>query len=206
MTAPDLSAIRARLQAGTPGPWERHGTLILSAMTSRGTQARIVDCEYDDVSYDDNIANAALIANAPSDLAALLEENERLHERLEDNHVFLRNADGEMVREDVAPGSIPDGIECRDATIKLQDEQIGRLRAQIAALTAAAEGARAGAIEEAAALADAAVARHEAHRTEAERLRAPWAAATASGAFSAASFLATAIRRLAAPATGDANG
>ena len=59
MTAPDLDALERAAQEATPGPWEKHGTLILTAPTAEGRQARIVDCEYDDVPYDENVANAA---------------------------------------------------------------------------------------------------------------------------------------------------
>lgn len=51
-------------------------------------------------------------------------EVERLSERLENNRMF--NADGERV--EVEPGTIPDGIECRDETIRQQDRQIAQLK------------------------------------------------------------------------------
>ncbi len=44
-----------------------------------------------------------------------------LHDRLEMRHAY--NGDGERI--DVAPGSIPDGIECRDETIKLLQTRLG---------------------------------------------------------------------------------
>jgi len=57
-------------------------------------------------------------------------ENERLHERLEDNHCFeLR--DGAMVRVEVEPGSIPDGIYARDTTIACQEDEIVKLKEAI---------------------------------------------------------------------------
>ena len=65
---------------------------------------------------------AAHIKEAAAELARLREENARLHERLEDNHAFVN---GERV--EVGPGFIPDGIACRDETIKGQDEQIAKL-------------------------------------------------------------------------------
>jgi hypothetical protein len=76
--------------------------------------------------------------DACSSLRARAEKAEaevaRLHERLEDNHVYGTAPDtGEMVRIDVEPGSIPDGISCRDETIRLQDKSIDNLRAQLAA-------------------------------------------------------------------------
>jgi hypothetical protein len=48
-----------------------------------------------------------------------------LHERLEDSFYF----DWEGNRVECAPGSIPDGISCRDETIKMQDEAIDKFRA-----------------------------------------------------------------------------
>jgi hypothetical protein len=54
----------------------------------------------------------------------------QLQERLEMNHAW-QMVDGEMVRVEVEPGSIPDGIECRDETIRLQDRAIERHRAEI---------------------------------------------------------------------------
>lgn len=56
------------------------------------------------------------------DRAALREEVERLHTRLEDNFAWCN---GERVS--VEPGSIPDGIECRDETIRQQRERITEL-------------------------------------------------------------------------------
>ena len=74
-------------------------------------------------------------AELDNDAADLIErqaaEIERLNERLENNHVY--NTSGERV--DVCPGSIPDGISCRDETIKGQDEMIRRLRSELATLT-----------------------------------------------------------------------
>lgn len=50
-------------------------------------------------------------------------EIERLRERLEMTHAY-QLVDGKMTRVAVEPGSIPDGIECRDGTISLQDKHI----------------------------------------------------------------------------------
>lgn len=57
-------------------------------------------------------------------------EVERLQERLEIDHVFVLGEADEMVRKDVPPEEralYPDAIDCRDATIGLQDERIERL-------------------------------------------------------------------------------
>lgn len=44
-------------------------------------------------------------------------ENERLHTRLEDNFCW-QSVNGKWVKIAVEPGSMPDGIECRDETIR----------------------------------------------------------------------------------------
>ena len=91
--------------------------------------------------------DAAFIVAAVNSHATLTAEVARLHERLEDNHVFVWDkATDKMLRQEVEPGSVPDGIECRNDTIKLQDENNERLRAANATLTAALEEAR-GALE-----------------------------------------------------------
>lgn len=51
---------------------------------------------------------------------------EELETRLEMNFAH-RMIDGVMTKVRVEPGSIPDGIECRDETIRLQDEHIAKL-------------------------------------------------------------------------------
>lgn len=71
-------------------------------------------------------------------LTAAEGEIERLRDRLESNFVF----DSFGGRVDVPHGSIPDGIECRDETIKLLDERVSAL-----ALRATASEARAARLE-----------------------------------------------------------
>jgi len=58
------------------------------------------------------------------ELEELQQENKRLHIRLEDSHAWDKNGN----RIDVEPGSIPDGIDCRDETIRLLKGEINRLR------------------------------------------------------------------------------
>jgi hypothetical protein len=74
--------------------------------------------------------------NKPDRLADLLDEAagelERLHQRLEDSH-YVDNAGNRVACE---PGSIPDGIECRDTTIDMQDRLIDRLWYRIEELEA----------------------------------------------------------------------
>jgi hypothetical protein len=89
MSGPDLKAIRARLKTAAPGPWHLNASTAGSppliwaddqpgavAVVGTGgiqgplTRARI-------------LANAQLIANAPADLAALLDHIAACHELLE---------------------------------------------------------------------------------------------------------------------------
>lgn len=57
--------------------------------------------------------------------ATLRAEVERLHDRLEDNRTF----DTQGNRVPCEPGTIPDGIECRDETIRVQQRELERLQA-----------------------------------------------------------------------------
>jgi hypothetical protein len=77
--------------------------------------------------YDDVLAEP--VADA---LEQQAREIERLHERLEDNHCYEHDASGNAVRVDVPAGSIPDGIDARNETIKIQDGNLGTLRGRIA--------------------------------------------------------------------------
>lgn len=54
------------------------------------------------------------LSKVHSDNRVLKDENARLHERLEDNYAFDKNGK----RVTIAPGTIPDGIECREVTIR----------------------------------------------------------------------------------------
>ncbi|MBV8664650.1 MAG: hypothetical protein JO107_16295 [Hyphomicrobiales bacterium] len=90
--------------------------------------------------------DALRLIAAAREAEVLRAENARLHERLEDNHVF----DSEGQRFDVVPGTIPDGIAARDETIKILDKNIDTLRAarekanaEIATLRAALKDAEA---------------------------------------------------------------
>lgn len=56
-----------------------------------------------------------------------------LQDRLEMRHAW-RMIDETMTRVEVELGSIPDGIECRDETIKLHDKYIKELEARVARL------------------------------------------------------------------------
>jgi hypothetical protein len=81
----------------------------------------------------------------------LLGEVERLHERLEDNRVYVMGDGGQMVRQAVEPGSIPDGIDARDETIRGLDTQVARLKAERDTAYARGVEDAAGAVEKRAA-------------------------------------------------------
>ncbi len=83
----------------------------------------------------DFVSSTSDMKSAAAALQRLAQEVERLNERLENNHLY-EHKDGQMVRVEVSPGSIPDGIDCRNETIKLQDERNDRLAARITELEA----------------------------------------------------------------------
>lgn len=84
MSAVDIAAIRERLAAATPGPWLVYpydeGLVVSDVIINGIVEVARVDSPgphdggLDDAAYDD----LDLIANAPSDLAALCDEVERL--------------------------------------------------------------------------------------------------------------------------------
>ena len=86
MTNDEIDAIRARLEAATPGPWYAHATNVFAAhnrsvavtggyASNGGDEERV---------YGDNLANAAFIGGAWADIRALLEEAARRRSALED--------------------------------------------------------------------------------------------------------------------------
>jgi hypothetical protein len=80
-----------------------------------------------------------------SELEASRHRVAELEARLEIDHYFTFAKDGgeEFVRVDLPPDQrdrFPDGIEARDATIKLQEEALARKDARIAELAAAVAG------------------------------------------------------------------
>lgn len=84
----DLEPIRARLAAATPGPWFRRqiGTLAPEVASHHTTTWYGSPCTEAVVTHgfhNDNDLDLDLIANAPSDLAALLAEAERLRESVQ---------------------------------------------------------------------------------------------------------------------------
>jgi uncharacterized protein (DUF3084 family) len=79
---------------------------------------------FDKILYDMMIAS---IKNLESGTFAAKAENEQLKERLEIGYYF-QEVDGELKRVDDPSFTGPDGISCRDETIKLLDEENKRLR------------------------------------------------------------------------------
>src|SRR5882762_2483081 len=82
----------------------------------------------------------ALLMEAAKELAhqeaaqlVLRGEIEKLHTRLEDNFAY-KTVEGKegLQRFAVPPGSIPDGIECRETTIKLLEGRIRELEKKLA--------------------------------------------------------------------------
>jgi hypothetical protein len=75
-----LDEIAARVDAATPGPWERGITTdgtrrvatILDGSTS-GVEIEDIHTPYDPIATSETAANADLIAHAPEDIAALLD-------------------------------------------------------------------------------------------------------------------------------------
>lgn len=69
-----------------------------------------------------------------ANIAAQAEKIAELEERLEVVHCYvLDDKTGEMVKHEIAPEErdlMPDGIACRDETIKLQDKRIAELEAE----------------------------------------------------------------------------
>jgi hypothetical protein len=110
MTPEELLAIRERLNKITPWPWERlNGTDVftVSGATNRaGVKAdendgwliascyggiTFVDGEPQELSYEEQRANAEFIAHAPDDIKRLLDEVERLQRKLADTERLLNN-------------------------------------------------------------------------------------------------------------------
>lgn len=124
----------ARYAGHTEGPW-RSTVDFFGDYTIQGAEELAIAAVVNGAAREltgggaEQNANARLIADAPRLLAEVLRlraENERLHDRLEDN--VMGDGHGNLVP--CEPGSIPDGIECRDETIKLQRQRLGELAAE----------------------------------------------------------------------------
>ena len=113
MTGPlDLTGIRARLTAATSGPWARgHDELTVAAGT---WPIAIVGVRQDDITVDyeddsvffDHVSNSAdadldLIAHAPEDIKALLNEVDRLNDALQEIDWLIDTADPDELADEV---------------------------------------------------------------------------------------------------------
>ena len=81
-----------------------------------------------------------IVAANPSTVLALLAEIDRCHARLEIDRVWHATTGGDVPKRVsyAERNTIPDGIECRDETIKMQDERIKALEAKVSAARNAA--------------------------------------------------------------------
>lgn len=89
--------IRAALEAATPGPWETYpayGHLGVGQFVDEPGNGPMLFIETGGVTYAHNDADAHLIANAPTWLAELLAENERLQEGARSFAAALGYGDG----------------------------------------------------------------------------------------------------------------
>ena len=92
MNADELAAIRRRLDAATPGPWHNVGDKVRATAADALIEDNILVAYY--TGHDHRLglkttevaADIDLIANAPADLAALLDDAERLNQVREFHH------------------------------------------------------------------------------------------------------------------------
>jgi hypothetical protein len=91
VTPADIAAIRARLAAATPGPWRVHSRGDVALIDPRQWPAWAVaddpdggEDDFERLVAEATAADADLIAHAPTDLAALLDEVERLRAQVDD--------------------------------------------------------------------------------------------------------------------------
>ena len=113
LTGPlDLTDIRARLTAATSGPWSR-GTDDLT-VTPGSWPIAIVGVSHDDITVDyeddavffDHVSSSAdadldLIAHAPDDIKALLNEVDRLNDALQEIDWLIDTADPDELADEV---------------------------------------------------------------------------------------------------------
>jgi len=83
MTNEQLAEIRARLAAATPGPWTRsYEIVLLDDLGLRDWYAKLVGPSLHRHNHMMKTVDVDFIAHAPTDMAALLAEVERLQEAL----------------------------------------------------------------------------------------------------------------------------
>lgn len=161
MTPEQLAEARAlieRLTGYTPGPWSfevESGDWPDHALIG-GDGDPVIEWDFD-LGFRLSGSDARLIAAAPAmrdTIAALLDHIEaltadrdaalvevaRCHARLEIDHEYVSDADGNVTRQEIPHedrANEPDGIECRDETIRLLERQLRAARAEKAEAEAA---------------------------------------------------------------------
>lgn len=138
MSPERLAEIRARLEAATPGPWKARRTRTdlafhVPAMVvwerSEGTTRVLTFVAVCEAALAPNDANADLIANAPTDLADLLAEVERLEQV---GRVLWHGLEGlAACVEELRHPSLSPGLRARAADEA--DEALSTARAALAA-------------------------------------------------------------------------
>lgn len=91
LTDEQLAEIEARLKAATPWPWKEHGIRMETGDITVGIERITVASVHNGVALGEillnkapnsQFANAAFIAHAPDDIAALLAEVKRLRAKI----------------------------------------------------------------------------------------------------------------------------
>lgn len=146
--------IRARLDAATPGPWHgpHEGELVCVSLGEYGWVCSGVQSPEYDVDSEQGMADAEFIAHAPTDIAALLTENDDLRverdaltagvNRLKEQRNLAHEA--LVVRERVLKGHIGDvarRANRAEAELAAAQAEIERLRGENASLIASTESA-----------------------------------------------------------------
>lgn len=115
MEADDL-AIQSRTEAATKEPWVGEGDCVVASKGLPRSRpngeviGRFLPSISNLLSHEQNVANASLAANAPTDLKALLRDKKKLIKRNEElvevlntlTYQFLNDAEGEVF---VGPGN-----------------------------------------------------------------------------------------------------
>lgn len=144
----DVAALVKRLEAGLEGlpagPWKH----VPWHIAEGGSEVRVAEgwllCCTSADGYARHIANCDpdTIRALLSALQAQAAEIVRLQDRLEMRSAYKLDADGStLVKVDVETGSIPDGIDCRDETIKGLDKLLAIRSAALAEAVDRAEAA-----------------------------------------------------------------
>ncbi len=119
MTPDQLSAIRARLDAVTPGNWKRFGVVVSTDLDL--PQPLVVEACSEDRTQAEN--DVEFIAHAPTDLRALLDEVERLTAEREILHELADRATAERVQKARADAFCR-GVEAmRQAVLKVSESR-----------------------------------------------------------------------------------